>query len=165
VFWVFYKFCLKNSYLEKNSARYCNKFKVAGSIPDDVIGTFHWHNPSDRTMALGSNQPLAEMSTRNIFKGVKAAGSSDWQPYHLQKPSVLKFWEHHPPGAQRVCPGQHRDCFKLRFTVANVSRRSCKVPLCKVLLCKVPSCKVPLCKVPLCKVPSCKVPSCKMPVM
>jgi len=28
--------------------------KAAGSIPDCVIGIFHWHNPSDRTMALGS---------------------------------------------------------------------------------------------------------------
>jgi hypothetical protein len=40
--------------------------KVAGSIPDGVIGTFHWHNPSGSTMALGSTQPLTEMSTRNI---------------------------------------------------------------------------------------------------
>jgi hypothetical protein len=28
--------------------------KVAGSIPDGVIGIFHWRNPSGRTMALGS---------------------------------------------------------------------------------------------------------------
>jgi hypothetical protein len=39
--------------------------KVAGSIPDGAI--FHWHNPSGRTMALGSTQPLTEKSTRNIF--------------------------------------------------------------------------------------------------
>ena len=43
--------------------------KVAGSIPDGVIGIFRWHNPSGRTMALGSNQPLTEMSTRNISWG------------------------------------------------------------------------------------------------
>jgi hypothetical protein len=49
--------------------------KVAGSIPDGVIGIFHWHNPSDRTMALGSTQPLTEMSTRSISWGVKAAGA------------------------------------------------------------------------------------------
>jgi len=30
---------------------------------------FHWHNPSDRTMALGSTQPLTEMSTRSISWG------------------------------------------------------------------------------------------------
>ena len=49
--------------------------KVAGSIPDGVTGIFHWHNPSGRTMALGSTQPLTEMSTGNISWGVKAAGA------------------------------------------------------------------------------------------
>jgi hypothetical protein len=43
--------------------RYCaTNRKVAGSIQDAAIGIFHWHNPSDRTMALGSTQPLTEMS-------------------------------------------------------------------------------------------------------
>jgi hypothetical protein len=49
--------------------------KVAGSISDSVIGIFHWHNPSGHTMAVGSTQPLTEMSTRNISSGVKAAGA------------------------------------------------------------------------------------------
>ena len=40
--------------------------KVAGSIPDGIIRIFHWNNPSGCTKALGSNQPLTEMSTRNI---------------------------------------------------------------------------------------------------
>jgi hypothetical protein len=43
--------------------------KVAGSIPDGVIGIFHWHYPSDRTLALGSTQPLTEMSNRSISWG------------------------------------------------------------------------------------------------
>ena len=43
--------------------------KVAGSIPDGDIGIFYWHNPSDRTISLGSTQPLTEMSTRSIFWG------------------------------------------------------------------------------------------------
>jgi hypothetical protein len=43
--------------------------EVAGSIPDGVIGIFRWHNPSDHTMALGSTQPLTEMSTRSISWG------------------------------------------------------------------------------------------------
>jgi len=30
-----------------------------------VIGIFHWHNPSDRTMA----RSLTEMSTRSIYWG------------------------------------------------------------------------------------------------
>ena len=39
--------------------------KFAGSIPGGVIGIFHGHDSSDRTMALGSTQPLTEMSTRS----------------------------------------------------------------------------------------------------
>jgi hypothetical protein len=47
--------------------RHCaTNWKVAGSIPDGVIGIFHWHNPSGYTMALGLTQPLTEMSTRYI---------------------------------------------------------------------------------------------------
>jgi len=42
-----------------------------GSIPDGVFGILH--NPSGRSVAVGSTQPLLEMSTRNISWGVKAA--------------------------------------------------------------------------------------------
>jgi len=44
-------------------------------FPMGVVGYFHWHNPSGRTMTLGSTQPLTEMSTRNISWGIKAAGA------------------------------------------------------------------------------------------
>jgi hypothetical protein len=55
---------------------YCaTSWKVAGSIPDVVIGIFHWHNPSCRNMALGSTQLLTEMRTRNISSSVKAAAA------------------------------------------------------------------------------------------
>jgi hypothetical protein len=40
--------------------------KVVSSIPDGAIGIFHWHNPSGRTMNLGLNHSLTEMSTRSI---------------------------------------------------------------------------------------------------
>jgi hypothetical protein len=50
--------------------RYCaTNQKVAGSVLDGVIGIFHWHNPSGSTMALGSAQPLTEMSTRKVSWG------------------------------------------------------------------------------------------------
>jgi hypothetical protein len=42
---------------------------VASSIPDEVIGFFSSSNPSSRTVALGSTQPLAEMSIRNFAGG------------------------------------------------------------------------------------------------
>jgi hypothetical protein len=40
-----------------------------GSILDEITGFFKWTIPSSRTMALGSIQPLTEMSTRNILGG------------------------------------------------------------------------------------------------
>jgi hypothetical protein len=33
---------------------YATSWKVAGSIPDEVIGFFNWPNPSSCTMALWS---------------------------------------------------------------------------------------------------------------
>jgi hypothetical protein len=55
--------------------RYCaTNRKVAGSIPDGVFGIFHCHNPFDRTMALGSAQPLNINEYQEHFLEVKAAG-------------------------------------------------------------------------------------------
>jgi hypothetical protein len=45
---------------------YSTNQKFAGSIPNGVMEFFVDINPSDRTMALGSSQPLTEMSTRCI---------------------------------------------------------------------------------------------------
>jgi hypothetical protein len=43
--------------------------KVAGSIPNEVIGFFNSPNPSSRTIALKSTPPLTEMSARNLPGG------------------------------------------------------------------------------------------------
>jgi hypothetical protein len=48
---------------------YATSRKVAGSIPDEVIEFLNWPNTSSCTMALGSTQPLTEMSTRKIPGG------------------------------------------------------------------------------------------------
>jgi hypothetical protein len=48
----------------------CTNRKVAASIPAGVIGVFHWHNPSDRTVAPGSTQPLTEI-VPGAFPGTK----------------------------------------------------------------------------------------------
>jgi hypothetical protein len=50
--------------IEKRKSYPC--WKIAGSIPDEVIVFFNLRNPSSRSMALGSTQPLTEMSTRNL---------------------------------------------------------------------------------------------------
>jgi hypothetical protein len=47
--------------------RYCaTNRKVADSISDGVMGFCIDINPSDRTIALGSTQPLTEMNARSI---------------------------------------------------------------------------------------------------
>jgi hypothetical protein len=71
-----YQFVIRGPLMVAQWLRYrATNRNVAGSIPDGITEIFHWHNPSDRTMALGSTQPLTEMSTRNISWGVKAAGA------------------------------------------------------------------------------------------
>jgi hypothetical protein len=49
---------------------YATRLEVVDSIPDEDNGFVNWLNPSSRTMALGSTQPLIEMSTRNVH-GIK----------------------------------------------------------------------------------------------
>jgi hypothetical protein len=49
------------------SLRLSRTLSVLGqNVPDEVIGIFNLPNPSSSTMALGSTQPLTEMSTRNL---------------------------------------------------------------------------------------------------
>ena len=77
--WVCFTFTVIVMYMKGKGTRggtvgrHCaTSRKVVGSIPDGVIGIFHGHNPSCRTMVLGFTQPLTEMSTRNISWRVKA---------------------------------------------------------------------------------------------
>jgi hypothetical protein len=46
--------------------RYHASRKVAGSVRDEVIGFFNCPNPSSRTMASESTQPLREITARNL---------------------------------------------------------------------------------------------------
>jgi hypothetical protein len=50
----------------RGTQHYAKSLKIAGSISDEITGFLNKPNPSSRTMALGSIQPLTEMSTRNI---------------------------------------------------------------------------------------------------
>jgi hypothetical protein len=78
--------------------------KVAGSIPYGVIGIFQWHNPSGRTMALGSTQPLTEMSTRNISWG-KGGRSVGLTTLPTLCADCFKIWKPQLPGTLRACQG------------------------------------------------------------
>ena len=89
--------------------------KLAGSIPDGVTGIFHWHNPFGRTMALGSTQPLREMSNRNISwgKGGRCLGLTTILPWSA---NCLEIWEPQPPGNFWVCPSLWWDYFLQYWT-------------------------------------------------
>jgi hypothetical protein len=69
--------------------------KVAGSIPDEVIGFFNWPNPSSRTMALGSTQRLTEMRTRNFLGGEGRPPRKADNLAAICETIVWKMWE--PP--------------------------------------------------------------------
>jgi hypothetical protein len=95
--------------------RYATNRKVSGLIPDGVIGVSHWHNPSDRTMALGSTQPLTEISTRRISWGYGPLVHKAWQPYHLPVPlswnlGTLTFWNNRTALPLPLCIFYH-SCF------------------------------------------------------
>jgi hypothetical protein len=74
--------------------------KVVGSIPDGVIGIFH----SGHTMALGSTQPLTEMSTRNISWG-KGRRCVALTTLLTSCADCLEIWEPQPLGNLRACQG------------------------------------------------------------
>jgi hypothetical protein len=62
----------QNSFLSVSilELRHCaTNRKVASSIPDGVIGIFHWHNP----FGPGVDSACNRMSTRNISWAVKPA--------------------------------------------------------------------------------------------
>ena len=85
-------FCIHGGTAVAQWLRYCaTNRKVAGSIPDGIFGIFHWHNPSDRTMALGSTQPLTEMTIKRI-----SCGKFDWCVRLTNLPPscavVMKSW-------------------------------------------------------------------------
>jgi hypothetical protein len=86
--------------------RHCNtSWKYAGSIPNGVVRIIPRHNPSGHTMALGSTQPLTEMSTGNIYLGGRG---SCWQCNHLHallswNLGASNFWN--PQGLSRPVQG------------------------------------------------------------
>ena len=69
--------------------------KITSSIPDCVIGIFHWHYPSGRTMALGG-------------KGGRCGGLTTSPPSCADCPEI---WVSHPPGILMACPGLQWDFF------------------------------------------------------
>jgi hypothetical protein len=85
---------------------------VTGSIPGGVTGFFSDIFPSDRTMALGSTQPLVKMSTRNIpgGKGGRHVRRTTSPPSRAECHEIR---EPKPPGTLWATPGLLRDSFNV----------------------------------------------------
>jgi len=62
-------------------------------------------------MAVGSTQPLTEMSRRNIFLGSKGGCCIGLVALPPSCAYCLETWEPKPLGTLRACPGTYRDCF------------------------------------------------------
>jgi hypothetical protein len=68
--YTFVNHLLYISYARSWLRHYATNRKVAGSNPYEEIGFyFNLPNSSSRTVALGSTQPLIEVSTRNLPGG------------------------------------------------------------------------------------------------
>jgi hypothetical protein len=78
---------------------------------------FQWHIPSDRTMALGSTQPLVKIEYQEHFLEVKAAIAWGWRPHHLHVPNIMEIWEPKPPGTLWATSGLLRDPFTFTYVV------------------------------------------------
>jgi hypothetical protein len=81
-------------------------------IPDEV-NFFNLPNPSSRIMALGSTQPLTEMSTRNILGGEGWPARKADNLTVICEPIVYKMWEPQHLTALWVSTARYRDTFTL----------------------------------------------------
>jgi hypothetical protein len=86
--------------------------KIVGFIPNSVIGIFHWHNPSSRTLVLGLTHSVTEMSTvPGIFpggRGDQCIGLTTLPPSYAE---CLEIWEPQTPETLRAYAGLKLDCF------------------------------------------------------
>jgi len=93
------------------AARYQLEGRSVESQLWPVIGTYHWPNPSCRTMALGSTQ-YQEYFLKG--KGGRCVGLTALSP---TVPNVLKFWEPEPSGTLKSSPGIGIPLLRLGWTV------------------------------------------------
>jgi hypothetical protein len=81
------------------------------------VDFFNLPNPSSRTMALGSTQPLTEMSTRNIPGGEGQPACKADNFTAICEPIVYKMWEPQHLTALWVSTAHYRDTFTFTFTL------------------------------------------------
>jgi hypothetical protein len=85
----------------------------------DEVDFFNLHNPSSRTMALGSTQPLTVMSTRNLPGSKKRPARKADNLAAIYEPNV-KMWEPQPLANLRASTA----CTGITFTLLLTQRMS-----------------------------------------
>jgi hypothetical protein len=97
-----------------NWLRHCTTSrKVAGLIPDGVIGIFHRH------MDLGSTQPLRKMSTEECSLGRKDGRCVGLTTLPPSCTDCFEIGECQPPGISD-CPDLYRDCFTFTYAHSEI---------------------------------------------
>ena len=97
----------------RNWLRHCATIrKVVGSIPSSIIGIFHWHTLSCRTMAMGSTPPLNRNEYQaHILQGKDGrCGGLAALPFSCA--DCIEIWEHLPPEIFRACTLIHLFCLR-----------------------------------------------------
>jgi hypothetical protein len=79
--------------------------KVAGSLPDGVIGIFYCHIPSGRTTAPGVDSVSNRNEYQEYYLGGKGGQCVGLTTLPASCAGCLEIWESQPPGTLRACPG------------------------------------------------------------
>ena len=109
---------------------------VPGSIPGGVTGFFSDIFPSERTMALGSTQPLVP----GIFPGGKGSRCVRLTTSPLSCAECHEIWEPKPPGTLWATPGLLRDSFTFIRMQVEIFRNVVKkkqLPYLNILICSI----------------------------
>lgn len=84
----------------EKSGHCATSWKIAGSVPDEVIEIFHFLNPSGQVMALRSTHFVTEMRTKGIALGrgggVAKVGLKTLPPLFtdfIEFLGALSFWD------------------------------------------------------------------------
>jgi hypothetical protein len=93
----------------RSGLRHCaTSRKVAGSIPDGVIGNFHSFRPH-------YGPGIDSASNRNEYQEYFLGGKGGWCVGLTNLPpscaDCLEIWEPQPSGTLRACPDLYSDCF------------------------------------------------------
>ena len=116
-----------------DNLRHCaTSRKVTGSIPDGVIGIFHWHNPSGRTMALGVDSTSNRNEYQQYFLGGKGGRCVGLTTLPHSCADCLEIWEPQTPGTLsgpvQAWNGIDLPLPYMRHSAESQDRNSCYVP-------------------------------------